>query len=1280
MSDNPVVTFELQSIEIAPVAPSIPVGRSIYFTATGNYSHGNTENITGSATWTSSNTSVATIDSSGLAQSVAEGVTTIKATSGSVSDNTTLTVGPKVVDIINLSPENPEIAKGRSQQFTASGNYSDGSSGDITGSVTWTSSNTTVATTNQAGLASGLLEGQAVISANLSGVQNSTNLTVSAKVLDTLAVTPGTPSISAGRTQYFTATGTYSDASTANISGSVTWTSSNTSVARIYGNGLVRSYASGTTLITATSANCTDNTALTVGAAVLDSVRVTPANPSVTFISGNAPTTQFTATAVYSDGTSSIITGSAAWTSSNTTTATIGAASGLATTVTAGTTSINATYSGKTGNTTLTVLSDTVAPVVTLAAPRDGQIFSTTSVTVSGTVDDINATANVTINGGTTTGLTLDGSGNFSQSVTLSTGSNTILVRATDGSGNTGTSGTITVTVNAAKPGIMIVQPVSGLCTDNSSQTVSGTVTGNVSAVNLILNGTSQSLSVSGGNFTASVTLSERTNNIAVTAYTGGNEGNSDFMGTSGSILVTLDTTPPVVSVSSPVSGSLVSTATSTVSGTIDDPCVSTANLTLNSVSQSIPVAGGNFSQTVTLVSGSNTITVTATDEAGNTSPEETITIILDTSKPEVSITSPANGSTTNTSSQTVSGTVSDPSISSATLYLNGSSQSISVTGGSFSQAVTLASGANTIEVAAADSAIPANTGTSGNITVTLDNTNPTITFGLSDPTDSITIRVTASEALTAAPTVTINPAVAMEKSGVNKWTGTYGSSGSPIASGNYTVTAVGTDRAGNSATATATFCKQVVTISANGTTTVGTDTTTLEINTTANVTDASISVTQHIDNPSGNTGNPGTAALSAGVFIEIVASAELRDNLEGIYVTVNYDPNDLLASTDESTLKLYLWDVASGTWQVVAGSGVNTTGHYIYGTLTHLSKFGGFGTTTTTSPPAQQPVGGGGGGGGVPAGWTMLDNIVDNRGTFAYDATAVSFDKLCTIDIRRGTIGLDMREQPLGRISMVKAQWDPPAPEGRTIVGTVYEIGPEGTTFDTPITLNIYYDPDTLPENVSERGLYIAYWSKPEWISINATSIDREAHIVSGQTTHFTKFTLIGLPPSEVPEEEEPEKTPSTYTYTTSPAKFEISDLSVIPGGVKPGEEVAVSVVVTNTGGKRGGYDAVLLVNGTEEASKTVLLEAGQSDTVMFNLSRSRAGNYTIEIDGKTSSFSVTAPSIEILPPDENEETPERITGGTLNWGMIGGITGGLLVIAGLVYYFLFWKRRESA
>ncbi|MBI5846562.1 MAG: Ig-like domain-containing protein [Nitrospirae bacterium] len=82
----------LVSIIVTPASPSITVGNTQQFTATGTYSDNSSKTLTQSATWVSSNTAIATIDAAGLVSAQSAGVTTITATSGIIAGSTTLTV------------------------------------------------------------------------------------------------------------------------------------------------------------------------------------------------------------------------------------------------------------------------------------------------------------------------------------------------------------------------------------------------------------------------------------------------------------------------------------------------------------------------------------------------------------------------------------------------------------------------------------------------------------------------------------------------------------------------------------------------------------------------------------------------------------------------------------------------------------------------------------------------------------------------------------------------------------------------------------------------------------------------------------------------------------------------------------------------------------------------------------------------------------------------------------------------------------------------------------
>jgi hypothetical protein len=283
---------------------------------------------------------------------------------------------------IAVTPANPSIGKGATQQFTATGTYSDNSTQNLTSSVTWSSTSTTTATITTAGLATGVATGSTTISAVSGSISGSTSLTVTAPVLVSIAVTPANPFITKGATQQFTATGTYSDNSTQNLTSSVTWSSTSTAIATITSAGLATGVAQGTTTIRATSGSISGSTSLTV-TATLVSIAVTPANASI----AQGATQQFTATGTYSDNSTQNLTSSVTWSSTSTAIATITSA-GLATGVAQGTTTIRATSGSISGSTTLTISSSSSSGLVGWWKFDDGT--GTTAVDSSGNGNTMN--------------------------------------------------------------------------------------------------------------------------------------------------------------------------------------------------------------------------------------------------------------------------------------------------------------------------------------------------------------------------------------------------------------------------------------------------------------------------------------------------------------------------------------------------------------------------------------------------------------------------------------------------------------------------------------------------------------------------------------------------------------------------------------------------------------------------------------------------------------------------------------------------------------------------
>ncbi len=189
---SPAVT--LKSLTITPVNPSIANSTSVQLTATGIFSDRSTQDLTASASWSSSSSGVATVSSSGVVTGTGAGSTTITVIQVGVSAATTLTVTSAVLTSITITPPNSSIAKGTSQQLIATGDFSDRTTQNLTAFVTWSSSAPSVAvvsnTAPSPGLVTGSAVGSATITATQAGVSGTTTVTVTPAVLTSIVVIP----------------------------------------------------------------------------------------------------------------------------------------------------------------------------------------------------------------------------------------------------------------------------------------------------------------------------------------------------------------------------------------------------------------------------------------------------------------------------------------------------------------------------------------------------------------------------------------------------------------------------------------------------------------------------------------------------------------------------------------------------------------------------------------------------------------------------------------------------------------------------------------------------------------------------------------------------------------------------------------------------------------------------------------------------------------------------------------------------------------------------------
>src|SRR6266850_4137952 len=300
------------------------------------------------------------------------------------------------------------------------------------------------------------------------------------------------------------------------------------------------------------------------------------------------------------------------------------------------------TVSDTTGNTattaTQTITVDTVTPSVAISSP--GGPTNQATQTITGTVDVADAGATVTILDGTTAvgSAIVQSNGGWSSSVTLNSGSNSLTAKVSELAGNTATSTAVIYTLSTTGPTVTesLAFDTGSSATDHisSNDALSGTGLANT-VVHFTIDGspvaTTATANAQGAwSFTPSGLADGPHTIVASQTDTFGNTGTA-------TLSFTLDTTAPVVAITSP--GGPTNQAAQTITGTVD---VADAGATVTildgttAVGSAIVQGNGSWSSSVTLNSGSNSLTAKVSDLAGNTATSTPVVYTLSTTGPTV--------------------------------------------------------------------------------------------------------------------------------------------------------------------------------------------------------------------------------------------------------------------------------------------------------------------------------------------------------------------------------------------------------------------------------------------------------------------------------------------------------------------------------------------------------------------------------------------------------------------------------------------------------------------
>ena len=239
------------AVAIAPATPTVQTGTPVNFTASATKG-GNAVTIN-SATWTSSNTAVATVDASGVATTLTKGTTTIGVSAvtdqGTVSSTATLTVTAAPATI-TVSPTAWSLKVGATKQIVPTALDADGQPAGTT--YSYSSANPAIASVNATGLFTGVAVGSTTITTTTAnGLSATTTVTVTPVTGNFSLAGRATPLPVGFQFQVFINSGTDAKGNAITNSSVITWSTSDASIATVSPSGIVTAKAVGTAVISA---------------------------------------------------------------------------------------------------------------------------------------------------------------------------------------------------------------------------------------------------------------------------------------------------------------------------------------------------------------------------------------------------------------------------------------------------------------------------------------------------------------------------------------------------------------------------------------------------------------------------------------------------------------------------------------------------------------------------------------------------------------------------------------------------------------------------------------------------------------------------------------------------------------------------------------------------------------------------------------------------------------------------------------------------------------------
>ena len=306
------------SLEVLPSALTLALGEPGALQATLHLSDDSEEDVTDGVAWSSAAPEVASASNDagrqGIVSSVGTGTATIMATRGTLSSFASVQVGAAELAEITVEPAILELALGDPGSFTAEGVWSDGSTADLTGSVSWSIDPLGIGALGTAGTVTPLTAGAATVTASSGLISADAALTVGPAELRSIAVTPVDVVLAVGEQQPLMATGTWSNNAVSDVTEDAFWGSSAPGFASVTNTagqeGTVTAEAPGVATILASHSLVSGSVVLEVVPPAPSSIEIVP--PADLFVGS---TVSLELTVVWSDESESAEVAAVFWSS-----------------------------------------------------------------------------------------------------------------------------------------------------------------------------------------------------------------------------------------------------------------------------------------------------------------------------------------------------------------------------------------------------------------------------------------------------------------------------------------------------------------------------------------------------------------------------------------------------------------------------------------------------------------------------------------------------------------------------------------------------------------------------------------------------------------------------------------------------------------------------------------------------------------------------------------------------------------------------------------------------